>query len=120
MAGTKEALDDADLVALFAAALEGVRQRGGAQTGDKTMVDAFTPAVAALETALAGGKDRKAALEAARAAAHAGSDATIELEARKGRASYLGARSRGHRDPGSLSTALLFDAAASTLAGESA
>jgi dihydroxyacetone kinase-like protein len=114
-AGTKESLEDADLVALFAAALEGVRQRGGAQAGDKTMVDAFEPAVEALETALAQGQGRGAALEAAREAAHAGSDATIDLVARKGRASYLGERARGHRDPGSLSTALLFDAAAETL-----
>ena len=114
-AGTKESLEDADLVALFAAALEGVRQRGGAQPGDKTMVDAFEPAVEALETALAQGQGRGAALEAAREAAHAGSDATIDLVARKGRASYLGERARGHRDPGSLSTALLFDAAAETL-----
>jgi len=114
-AGTKESLDDADLLALFAAALEGVRQRGGAQPGDKTMVDAFEPAVEALEAALAQGQGRRAALEAAREAAHAGSDATIDLVARKGRASYLGERARGHRDPGSLSTALLFDAAAETL-----
>jgi len=114
-AGTKESLDDADLLALFAAALEGVRQRGGAQPGDKTMVDAFEPAVEALEAALAQGQGRRAALEAARDAAHAGSDATIDLVARKGRASYLGERARGHRDPGSLSTALLFDAAAETL-----
>jgi dihydroxyacetone kinase-like protein len=115
-AGSKERLDDADLVGLFAAALEGVRGRGGAQELDKTMIDAFAPAVGALESALAQGRSRKDALEAARVAAHAGSDATIALVARKGRASYLGERARGHRDPGSFSTALLFDAAAATLA----
>jgi dihydroxyacetone kinase-like protein len=117
-AGSKESLDDADLAALFSAALEGLRQRGGAQAEDKTMIDAFAPAVGAFETALAQGHPRKDALQAARSAAYAGSDATIDLVARKGRASYLGERSRGHRDPGSFSTALLFDAAASTLSGD--
>jgi dihydroxyacetone kinase-like protein len=82
------------------------------------MIDAFAPAVGAFETALAQGHPRKDALQAARSAAYAGSDATIDLVARKGRASYLGERSRGHRDPGSFSTALLFDAAASTLSGD--
>jgi dihydroxyacetone kinase-like protein len=114
--GDKQELEDADLVELFAAALEGLRQRGGAQLGDKTMIDAFSPAVDALQAAVAEGKPRKDALEAARVAAHAGSDATIDIVARKGRASYLGERARGHRDPGSFSTALLFDAAASSLA----
>ena len=113
----KETLNEADLVALFAAALAGLRQRGGAQAQDKTMIDAFAPAVDALAAAVAQGVDGHGALEAARNAAHAGSDATIDLVARKGRASYLGERERGHRDPGSWSTALLFDAAAATLGG---
>ena len=113
----KETLNEADLVALFAAALAGLRQRGGAQAQDKTMIDAFAPAVAALAAAVAQGVDGHGALEAARNAAHAGSAATIDLVARKGRASYLGERARGHRDPGSWSTALLFDAAAATLGG---
>ena len=111
----KDALADADVAALFRAALDGVRQRGQAQLRDKTMVDAFAPAVDALEAALAAGSPLADALEAARVAAYAGSDATIELVAHKGRASYLGPRSAGHRDPGSWSTALLFDAAAATL-----
>jgi dihydroxyacetone kinase-like protein len=119
-AGTKESLDDRDLLALFAAALEGVRARGGAAAEDKTMVDAFAPAVGALESALDEGQSRKRALEVARDAAYAGSDATIALVARKGRASYLGERARGHRDPGSFSTALLFDAAAATLSDNGA
>ena len=111
----KETLEKDDVAGLFHAALDGLRQRGQAQLGDKTMIDAFAPAVEALEAALAAGAALPDALEAARAGAYAGSDATVELVARKGRASYLGARSAGHRDPGSWSTALLFDAAASSL-----
>ena len=111
----KETLENADVAALFRAALDGVRGRGHAELRDKTMVDAFAPAVDALEAALAGGSSLADALDAARVAAYAGSDATIDLVARKGRASYLGARSAGHRDPGSWSTALLFDAAASSV-----
>ncbi|MBT9259824.1 MAG: dihydroxyacetone kinase subunit L [Clostridiales bacterium] len=95
----------------FAAALKGIQDRGKAVLGDKTMVDAFQPAVEAMEKALQEGKPWKEALQAAYEAAKEGSDATIPLVARKGRASYLGERSAGHRDPGSLSTALLFEAA---------
>ena len=79
------------------------------------MVDAFEPAVDALQGAIENGNSIAAALAAAKSAAQAGSDATIDLVARKGRASYLGERARGHRDPGSASTALLFAAAADTL-----
>jgi phosphoenolpyruvate---glycerone phosphotransferase subunit DhaL len=111
----KESLDDTDVVALFGAMLTGVQQRGHAQVGEKTMVDALSPAVDALRAAIERGASLETALDEARAAAHTGSDATIPLIAQKGRASYLGERSRGHRDPGSFSTALLFDAAAETL-----
>ncbi len=109
-------LEAQDVARMFRAALEGIRERGKAEPGDKTMVDAFTPAVDALEAGVARGDDLRTALRAAALAAGAGSDATIPLVARKGRASYLGERARGHRDPGSFSTALLFDAAAATLA----
>ncbi|MDI3269708.1 MAG: dihydroxyacetone kinase subunit DhaL, partial [Bacillota bacterium] len=95
----------------FAAALTGIQDRGKAVLGDKTMVDAFQPAVVAMEKALQEGKSWPEALQAAHEAAKRGSDETIPLVARKGRASYLGERSAGHRDPGSLSTALLFEAA---------
>jgi dihydroxyacetone kinase-like protein len=111
----KAALQAADVTALFQAALAGVVERGKAVRGDKTMVDAFAPAVDVLQSEVAEGAPISAALEAAKLAAQAGSDATIGLVARKGRASYLGERARGHRDPGSASTALLFAAAADTL-----
>jgi dihydroxyacetone kinase-like protein len=111
----KAELQAADVTALFQAALAGVVERGKAVRGDKTMVDAFEPAVDVLQSEVAEGAPISAALEAAKLAAQAGSDATISLVARKGRASYLGERARGHRDPGSASTALLFEAAADTL-----
>lgn len=90
---------------MIEAGVEGVRQRGKAEPGDKTMLDALLPAVAALRT---GG------LEAAVAAAETGMQATIPMQARKGRASYLGARSVGHQDPGATSAWLLLKTAAET------
>lgn len=119
-AGDATALDAAAVAAVFRAALDGVRQRGGAALEDKTMVDAFSPAVDAMESVVSRGGLLGESLAAARDAARAGSDATIPIVARKGRASYLGERARGHRDPGSMSTVLLFEAAASTLGAEPA
>ncbi|HEY8552226.1 MAG TPA: dihydroxyacetone kinase subunit DhaL [Thermaerobacter sp.] len=116
-AAGKEALAPADVVALFKAALAGIQERGKATRGEKTMVDALAPAVEALAAALGRGADLGEALAEASRAARQGSDATIPMVATKGRASYLGERSRGHRDPGSLSAALMMEAAAETLAG---
>lgn len=110
-------LDDVDKVTMeqFAAALraglEGVVARGKAEAGDKTMYDAFAPAVTALETAIAAQAGKGEALQQARLAAEAGRDATIPMLARKGRASYLGERSIGHQDPGATTVALLMAAA---------
>ena len=81
--------------------------RGKAELDDKTMVDAMTPAVAAVEAGAA--NDLAAALGAAAAAAAAGRDRITPLVARKGRASYLGERSAGHQDPGATSTTILFE-----------
>lgn len=103
-AGDAQALGDALLHDVFAAGLAGVRMRGKAAPGDKTMVDALTPAV----DALAGGGDLRERLQAAAAAAAQGADQTKPLIARKGRASYLGERAIGHEDPGAASSALLF------------
>lgn len=97
------------------AGLEGVKARGKAEPGDKTMIDALLPAADALEAALASGSSLADALAAASAAADEGRDATTPLVARKGRASYLGERSVGHQDPGATSAALLVAAAAGTL-----
>ena len=111
----KEELADTDVVAMFDAGLNGVVNRGKAEVGDKTMVDALTPAVAALREAVDKGEPLPAALEAMRAAAEQGMTGTIPLVARKGRASYLGERSAGHQDPGATSSYLLLKTAAETL-----
>jgi dihydroxyacetone kinase-like protein len=99
------------------AALEGVQGLGAANEGDKTMVDALAPAVRAYHQALAAGATIAGAAAAAAGAAEQGAEATIPLQALKGRASYLGARSVGHQDPGATSTALLLAALAAVLAG---
>ncbi|URM98594.1 dihydroxyacetone kinase subunit L [Actinomadura madurae] len=115
--GTAEDVDAAALGAALKAALEGVQDLGKAAEGDKTMVDALVPAVAAYEAALSGGSGLAACVRAAADAAAEGADATVPMRARKGRASYLGARSEGHLDPGASSTALLLRALAD-VAGE--
>ena len=97
------------LLEAIRASLAGVQRVGAAVEGDKTMVDALAPALAAFEVGLRGGT-LEGAVRAARAAAMEGMRATIPLQARKGRASYLGPRSVGHQDPGATSTALLFAA----------
>lgn len=112
-------LDAAGVVALLEAALEGIVARGKATTGEKTMVDAWTPAVEAAVAAAGAGSDAAAVLAAAATAAEAGAQATIPLVATKGRASYLGERSAGHLDPGAASSALLLRAAADTAAAAS-
>ncbi|MDQ0376938.1 dihydroxyacetone kinase subunit DhaL [Amycolatopsis thermophila] len=101
-------LGAAEVVAALRAGLEGVQARGKAVEGDKTMVDALLPAVAAAEKA--GGSDVAAVLSAAAEGATSGAGSTVDLVARKGRASYLGERSAGHLDPGARSTALLLEA----------
>jgi dihydroxyacetone kinase-like protein len=107
------AAEDVDLVALgqaLEAALAGVQQLGAAREGDKTMVDALAPATRALAKAVAEGATQAVALAAAVAAAAEGAAATVSMEARKGRASYLGPRSVGHEDPGAASTVLILTA----------
>jgi dihydroxyacetone kinase-like protein len=90
-------------------------ERGKAATGDKTMVDALSPALDAIESVIKNGGDLVAAVVAARDAAAAGRDGTVPMVARKGRASYLGERSAGHMDPGAASMSLLFDALSAEL-----
>ncbi|MFF5503585.1 dihydroxyacetone kinase subunit DhaL [Streptomyces roseolus] len=97
----------AELADALAAGVAAVGQLGGAVPGDKTMLDALTPAAESLRESFA----------AARSAAEAGALATVPLRARKGRASYLGERSVGHQDPGATSSALLFAALEEVAAG---
>nr|WP_303769255.1 dihydroxyacetone kinase subunit DhaL [Schaalia odontolytica] len=104
-------LDSAGVAAVIAGALNGIQARGKATTGEKTMVDAWTPALEAARAAAESGSDGAAVLEAAATAAEAGAAATEPMRATKGRASYLGERSIGHLDPGAVSTSLILRAA---------
>jgi dihydroxyacetone kinase-like protein len=115
--GDARELDASAIAAAVRAGLDGLTRVGAAEPGDKTIVDAWFPALDALEEALSGGASVADAAAEAALAAETGARATVPMQARKGRASYLGARSIGHQDPGATSTAILFaafhDAAAS-------
>ena len=110
MLGEQPTFEGAQLVEVLSAALASVKDLGTAAVGDKTMVDALEPAVDTLRARLDEGASVDHALDAAAAAAESGMRATIPLQARKGRASYLGERSVGHQDPGATSTALIIRA----------
>jgi phosphoenolpyruvate---glycerone phosphotransferase subunit DhaL len=114
--GAGDGVDAAGFAKALRAGVEGVVQRGRAEAGDKTMFDALSPALDALDAALASGSGLAAALADATVAAEKGRDATESMVARKGRASYLGQRSVGHVDPGATSSAMLIAAAASAFA----
>jgi dihydroxyacetone kinase-like protein len=107
-AAGKTSLEPPEFFAVFQAGLQGLMNRGKAAVGDKTMVDALVPAVAALEPEGSEGLVQR--LGRAVAAAKAGAESTVPLVAKKGRASYLGERSAGHKDPGAASTVLLLEA----------
>ncbi len=114
-AGGKQDLSSADIVALLEAFLGGIVARGKAQPGEKTMVDALTPALAAAKQALQENLPPKELATRASQAAEEGMKATIPLLATKGRASYLGERSRGHQDPGATSSWLILRSLAEIL-----
>jgi len=103
----KSELTDEDMVALLQAAVDGIIQRGKANLGDKTMLDALSPASDAFKQAVANGASTQEALQQAVAAAEEGMKNTIPLVAKKGRASYLGDRSANHQDPGATSAYLI-------------
>ena len=106
----RTSLDGPAIVAALDAATTGIAAIGRSKQGEKTMLDALVPAVAAARSALEAGADVPAILGAARDAAAQGAEATIPLLATKGRASYLGERSIGHQDPGATSAALILGA----------
>jgi dihydroxyacetone kinase-like protein len=108
--GDQPTFDGMQLVEVLAAALASVKDLGTAAVGDKTMVDALEPAVETLRASLASSASIDEALQAAAGAAENAMRATIPMQARKGRASYLGERSIGHQDPGATSTALIIRA----------
>ena len=104
-------LDSHAVVALLEGALEGITARGKAQVGEKTMVDAWSPAVDAAVAAADAGASPVEVLVAAERAAAVGAQSTTPLVATKGRASYLGERSAGHMDPGAASSVIVLQAA---------
>jgi phosphoenolpyruvate---glycerone phosphotransferase subunit DhaL len=114
----KSELAPADVVALFQAGIEGLQQRGKAVLGDKTMLDALLPAMDAMRSASEAGSGLREILERGAEGAEAGMRATVSLQARKGRASYLGERSIGHQDAGATAAYLLLKAAAEELPRE--
>ncbi len=113
--GAKETLNREDLYELLKAGVDGIVQRGRPVLADKTMYDAWAPALEALRSALDAGMETLPALSQAVAAAETGMKNTIPLQARKGRASYLGERSIGHQDPGATSSYLMLKSLLDTL-----
>ena len=110
--GDKKEPDTKDWVTALENALAVIKRRGGnTQIGDKTLVDSLEPAIMAMKNLVGSQINMFSIIEAAVAAAKTGSEQTIEMVARKGRASYLGERSKGHRDPGSLVIVIMFEAA---------
>jgi phosphoenolpyruvate---glycerone phosphotransferase subunit DhaL len=107
----------AQLGVALRAALSGIQELGAAEVGDKTMVDVWSPAVAAYQAVVDAGGDLAAATEAAAQAAKRGLHATVGMQARKGRASYIGVRTIGHEDPGAASSVLILRALAASVAG---
>ncbi|MCP8896164.1 dihydroxyacetone kinase subunit DhaK [Shinella daejeonensis] len=97
-------LDGAGMAEWLAAACQGIRDRGRAEPGDKTMIDAWVPAVEAAQAAAAAGGSSLSVLVAARDGSEAGMKATAAMESRRGRSAKLGERSVGHIDPGAAST----------------
>ncbi len=107
-ANGKQALTHEEVANVFAAGLQGLKSRGKAVVGEKTMIDALEPALEALKPT--GDDNLGAAIDRAVLAAKEGAGSTVPLVAKKGRASYLGERSAGHMDPGAASTVLLLEA----------
>jgi dihydroxyacetone kinase-like protein len=111
----KEELSNDDLFKLLQAGVEGILQRGRPNLEDKTMYDAWAPVLEAMQSALSTEKGTVEMLETAVSAAEQGMKNTIPLQARKGRASYLGERSIGHQDPGATSSYLILNALLETV-----
>ena len=111
----KEEPSAEDFLAAFSAAIAGIKMRGKSTTGEKTMLDALCPAESAMREAIEAKKSPKEILQAAAAAAEKGAEETTNILATKGRASYLGERSIGHKDPGAVSSAFMLRAMADAI-----
>lgn len=112
----KAILEDADVIAMFRAMAQGIQDRGKAELGEKTMIDAWLPAAQVAGAAQQAGKSLSESLEAALAAAEQGAEATKDMIATKGRSSRLGERSLGHVDPGAASAVTIIRAMRNSLA----
>ena len=108
--GTKPEITREDVIPMFRSAIEGIKKRGQADLGDKTLLDALIPAVDTLEKALNEGKDASVALDEAAVVARQSAEATRPMIAKKGRAAYTGERSIGTLDAGAVAMAVLFEA----------
>src|SRR5690606_607897 len=108
----KQSLELADLQQMVQAGAEGVAARGKAQPGDKTLCDVWQPVADSLSQSLAHSLDVREALQQAAQRAQQAAESTVPMQARKGRASYLGERSIGHQDPGATSVMLMIQALA--------
>jgi len=111
-AGAKTELPPEDVIAMFRSAIEGIKKRGEAELGDKTLLDALAPAVDELETSFKNGSDAAAALDVAAVVARQSAEATRPMLAKRGRAAYTGERSIGSLDAGAVAVAVLFEAVA--------
>jgi dihydroxyacetone kinase/dihydroxyacetone kinase-like protein len=111
-AGAKTELTPEDVIAMFRSAIEGIKKRGEAELGDKTLLDALAPAVDELEKSFKDGSDAAAALDAAAVVARQSAEATRPMLAKRGRAAYTGERSIGSLDAGAVAVAVLFEAVA--------
>lgn len=103
-----------DVVTMLRAAVEGIKARGGADLGEKTLLDALVPMTDAVEQQLAAGAEPAEVAKAAATAARAAAEATRPMQARRGRASYTGERSIGSLDPGAVAVAVLAERVAAT------
>ncbi|MFG1813658.1 dihydroxyacetone kinase subunit DhaL [Kribbella sp. NPDC049174] len=108
-AGATTSLDGAAVVAMLRAAVEGIKTRGGAELGEKTLLDALVPMTDAMEEALAAGASSDEVVDRAAVEARAAADATAELVAKRGRAAYTGERSRGSVDAGATAVAVIIE-----------
>lgn len=105
----KKELDLTDIAAMFTAAVAGIQKRGGAQPGDKTLLDALIPATHAIKKAAGEEKSIREAFEFAAKSAHEGAEYTKTIVAKRGRATYLGDRSLNHPDPGAVAIDIIFN-----------
>jgi dihydroxyacetone kinase-like protein len=115
-AGPVTEVDGTQIVAMLRAAVEGIKARGSASLGDKTLLDALVPAIDTIEKQLVDGAPAASIVQAAATTAREQAEATRAMQARRGRASYTGERSIGSLDAGAVAVAVMFEALAAGLA----